>query len=38
MMLALVEHGPPVAGTRVQFAVADDRIHLFDGTSGARLR
>ena len=36
-MLVVVEHEPPVAGTRVQLALATDRIHLFNGTGGARL-
>jgi ABC-type sugar transport system ATPase subunit len=37
-VLAVVQHEPPAAGRRVQVAVADDRVHLFDGTSGSRLR
>ena len=36
-VLAVVEREPPTAGTRVQIAVADDRVHLFDETSGRRL-
>jgi len=43
-VLAVVEREPPAAGSRVQIAVADmqiavadNRVHLFDETSGRRL-
>jgi len=36
-VLAVVERETPVPGSRVQIAVAADRVHLFDETSGRRL-
>jgi ABC-type sugar transport system ATPase subunit len=37
-LLAVVGHEPPAAGSRVRVTAASERIHLFDETSGARLR
>jgi ABC-type sugar transport system ATPase subunit len=37
-VLAVVVNEPPAVNSRVSVAIADDRTHLFDGTSGARLR
>ncbi len=37
-VLAVVELDAPAPGSRVQVGLAADRIHLFDETSGARLR
>jgi multiple sugar transport system ATP-binding protein len=37
-VLAVVEREPPAAGDRVPVALEAGRVHLFDETSGARLR
>jgi ABC-type sugar transport system ATPase subunit len=37
-VLAVVDREPPVAGSRVHIGPAARRVHLFDETSGARLR
>jgi ABC-type sugar transport system ATPase subunit len=37
-VLAVVVNEPPAVNSRVSVAIADDRAHVFDGTSGARLR
>ena len=37
VVLAVVDDEPPAVGRRVRVALAGDRVHLFDGTSGTRL-
>jgi ABC-type sugar transport system ATPase subunit len=36
-VLAVVVNEPPAVNSRVSVAIADDRAHVFDGTSGSRL-
>jgi multiple sugar transport system ATP-binding protein len=37
VVLAVVDDEPPALNSRVSVAIADGRVHLFDGPSGSRL-
>jgi ABC-type sugar transport system ATPase subunit len=37
-VLAVVTGAPPTVGGHLEIAIASERVHLFDGTTGARLR
>jgi ABC-type sugar transport system ATPase subunit len=37
VVLAVVDHEPPAAGSRVRVAATAERVHLFDEASGVRL-